>query len=67
MVPAGVLKSGTVDGANEVGAMMLDVGEDSLYGVQCTEYVLRSVSEYEVDVKGVQSRWKTLWPSLDKP
>jgi hypothetical protein len=31
MVPAGVLKPGTVDGANEVGAMMLDVGEDSLY------------------------------------
>lgn len=46
MVPAGALKPGTVDGANEVGAMMLDAGENSLYRVQCPEYVLGSVGVY---------------------
>jgi hypothetical protein len=40
MAPAGTLQSGTIDEANEDGAMMLDVGEDSWYGVQCTEYIL---------------------------
>ena len=35
---------------------MLDGGKDPWYGVQSTEYVLRSVGIYEVDVKTVQSR-----------